>query len=258
MSDEYRKAILDLPTIGAEIYVGAKIIAESSATAKLVSETATGSDVGIRNARKSGTIEGKGETATGSPPLSGKLKSAGNAEARRAMVVEEATDAQVEATIRSVPEHYASNKGTVTVEQSALDYAAKSKAEAVKLEELKKTSEKLAEQGYDVRILGEDPGQPGDIAIKGHGLASGVPAQAKRLRSNSKSAVRSNLNDGTAQAGNGGHTVLDGSGVGLSAEEFERGYQQFLYNLTKRTGKGKDGTITVILGDGSVITRSFP
>jgi hypothetical protein len=147
----------------------------------------------------------------------------------------------------------APKKGTVSVEQDALDFAAKSKNETMKLNKLKETGSNLSDQGYDVRVLGENPAQPGDIAIKGPGLSGEVNAQSKLHGAGTRNAVQSNLAKGSAQAGAGGVTVIDGKAAGLTLEEFEASYNSFL-----RTSTGRSGKVIAILGDGSTVTRTFP
>ncbi len=152
--------------------------------------------------------------------------------------------------------------GSVTVEQSALDYAAKSSAEQAKLGKLIQTANQLANQGFDVRVLGEDPAQPGDLAIEGPGVPNEVPAQSKLLDAGTQTSVKRNLSDGTTQADDGGYTIIDGSQAGLTAEIFEAGFQQFLRNSVSSraiTGEvGASGTVIVILGDGTILTQTFP
>jgi RHS repeat-associated protein len=154
--------------------------------------------------------------------------------------------AELEATV-------APNKAVVIVEQDALDFAAKSKNEMMKLNKLKETANNLAEKGYDVRVLGENPAQPGDIAIKGPGLSGEANAQSKLLEAGTRNAVQKNLVKGSTQAGVGGITVIDGKAAGLTLGEFEAGYNSFL-----RTSTGRSGTVITILGDGSTVVRTFP
>jgi len=89
-----------------------------------------------------------------------------------------------------------------------------------------------------------------------------VPAQNKRLDAGTQTSVKRNISRATEQAGDGGHSVIDGSGVGLTPETFEKGFQQFLRNsIPSRnlTGEpGAKGTLTVIFGDGTIITLTFP
>ena len=114
--------------------------------------------------------------------------------------------------------------------------------------------------GYDVRVLGENPTQPGDLAIKSPGQTSEVAAQSKRLDAGTRNAVKNNLQDGTKQAGDGGYTVINGSGVGLTAETSKMASNSFFAIRCRaglQVGNGKSGTVTVILGDGTVITHIF-
>jgi hypothetical protein len=132
----------------------------------------------------------------------------------------------------------AAPRGAVTVEQDALDFAARSSNELKKLNKLSETANNLAEKGYDVRVLGENPAQLGDLAISGPGLSGEVSAQSKLLGSGSRNAVQSNLAKGSAQAGPGGLTVIDGRSAGLTLEEFNADYNSFL-----RTSTGRSGTV---------------
>ncbi len=89
-----------------------------------------------------------------------------------------------------------------------------------------------------------------------------MPAQSKLLDAGTQTSVKRNLSDGTTQADDGGYTIIDGSQAGLTAEIFEAGFQQFLRNSVSSraiTGEvGASGTVIVILGDGTILTQTFP
>jgi hypothetical protein len=152
-------------------------------------------------------------------------------------------------------------RGTVTVEPEAITFAAKGPHERGKLSRLTETANRLADNGYHVRVLGEDPAHPGDLAIEGPGLQSEIAGQSKRLNAGTKNAVKNNLQDGTKQAGDAGLTVIDGSGVGLTHGTFLDGFQQFLRNSVKNRraigGTGKTGMVIGIMGDGSTTIVAF-
>ncbi len=114
-------------------------------------------------------------------------------------------------------------------------------------------------KGYEVRIHGETQGQPPDLSIKGPGLAAEAQVQSTRLSEATESAVTESLSGSAQPAGNGQIAVIDGSEAHLTAEAFEKGFQQFLHNSVKNSANAgataKTGTVVVIFGDGKVSVR---
>jgi hypothetical protein len=146
-------------------------------------------------------------------------------------------------------------RGKITVEQNARDFASLDPGERDKLTRLNKTADALADGGHDVRVLGENPTQPGDIAFTPPG-GKEIVAQNKRLNAGTKNSVNNNLRDGANQIADGGHILIDGSGVNLTRDTFDQGLAVYRSNLRHRTPK--QGTVTVILGDGTIFQVPLP
>lgn len=106
-------------------------------------------------------------------------------------------------------------KGKVEVTAEAKEYASKSSNEAKNLQQLENTANKLAENGYDVKVRGEGV-ESGELMLSKDGFGENIPAENKHLTSDTSRAVQTAVSKGTKQAGNGGVTVIDGSQAGTS------------------------------------------
>ncbi|NMH85959.1 RHS repeat-associated core domain-containing protein [Flavivirga algicola] len=152
-------------------------------------------------------------------------------------------------------------KGIVKVTDEAIEYAGRSKNALADLNKLKATGEALSDRGLDVIIKGEGVANgAGEITIMG-AYGKQIAAESKRLASNSANAVNKNLRKGTKQAGDGGFTIIDGTGSGTTLESFNEGLDSFIresVSSRKAAGDaGSSGTIIFLHGKGEMEVIKF-
>ncbi len=84
-----------------------------------------------------------------------------------------------------------------------------------------------------------------------------IAAESKRLASININKIQGNIRKATKQAGDGGFSIIDGTGIGATKEQLHEGLDAFIRNLPSREGAGKSGTIILLYGESGMDVVKF-